>query len=311
MKIASFCIKHKVTTILAFVIIAVFGVVFYSNLKLALMPNMEFPAAYVMCTYAGAGPEDVEELVTRPLESCVSTLSGVDTISSTSSENVSMVMITYEDGTDVDDAAIKLREKFDALSLPDGCSDPVIYNFNVNDMMPVAMIALSGEDLSQLQNLAEETVGPALERLDGVASADIMGGIDSQITVEVNTTALTGYGLTLSDVSNYLAAANVLYPGGDVQNGTNTLTVTTSGQYQSVEDVANTLLFLPRGGSVRLGEIATVYLESSLEDSAAKLGDESCVILSVNKRSGANEVEISRRVLDTLEELKQDNPSMN
>ena len=97
MKIASFCIKHKVTTILAFVIIAVFGVVFYSNLKLALMPNMEFPAAYVMCTYAGAGPEDVEELVTRPLESCVSTLSGVDTISSTSSENVSMVMITYED----------------------------------------------------------------------------------------------------------------------------------------------------------------------------------------------------------------------
>ena len=75
--------------------------------------------------------------------------------------------------------------------------------------------------------------------------------------------------------------------------------------------MANTLLFLPRGGSVRLGEIATVYLESSLEDSAAKLGDESCVILSVNKRSGANEVEISRRVLDTLEELKQDNPSMN
>ena len=126
MKIASFCIKHKVTTILAFVIIAVFGVVFYSNLKLALMPNMEFPAAYVMCTYAGAGPEDVEELVTRPLESCVSTLSGVDTISSTSSENVSMVMITYEDGTDVDDAAIKLREKFDALSLPDGCFDQLI-----------------------------------------------------------------------------------------------------------------------------------------------------------------------------------------
>ena len=134
MKIASFCIKHKVTTVLAFLLIAVFGVVFYSNLKLSLMPNMEFPAAYVLCTYPGAGPEDVEELVTRPLESCVSTLSGVDTISSNSSENVSMVMITYEDGTDVDNAAIKLREKFDALTLPDGCSDPVIYNFNVNDM---------------------------------------------------------------------------------------------------------------------------------------------------------------------------------
>ena len=197
--------------------------------------------------------------MTRPLESCVSTLSGVDTISSNSSENVSMVMITYEDGTDVDNAAIKLREKFDALTLPDGCSDPVIYNFNVNDMMPVAIVALSGEDLSQLQRLAEDKVGPALERLEGVASADVMGGIDSQITVEVNTTALTGYGLTLTDISNYLAAANVLYPGGDVQNGTNVLTVTTDGKFQSVDDVANTVIFLPKGGSVRLSEIANVY----------------------------------------------------
>lgn len=310
MKIASFCIKHKVTTVLAFLLIAVFGVVFYSNLKLSLMPNMEFPAAYVLCTYPGAGPEDVEELVTRPLESCVSTLSGVDTISSNSSENVSMVMITYEDGTDVDNAAIKLREKFDALTLPDGCSDPVIYNFNVNDMMPVAIVALSGEDLSQLQRLAEDKVGPALERLEGVASADVMGGIDSQITVEVNTTALTGYGLTLTDISNYLAAANVLYPGGDVQNGTNVLTVTTDGKFQSVDDVANTVIFLPKGGSVRLSEIANVYFESSLEDSAAKIGDENCVILSVNKRSGSNEVEISQRILNTLEELKSENPSM-
>lgn len=310
MKIASFCIKHKVTTILAFLIIAVFGVVFYANLKLALMPNMEFPAAYVLCTYSGAGPEDMEELVTRPLESCISTLAGVEEITSTSSENVSMVMISYADGTDVDSAAIKLREKFDALTLPEGCTDPVIYNFNVNDMMPVAMIALSGEDLTQLQTMAEDTVGPALERLDGVASVDIMGGISQQIAVEVNTTALTGYGLTLSDISNYLAAANVLYPGGNVQNGTNVLTVTTDGQFQSVEDVANTVIFLPRGGTIRLGEIASVYLESSLGGSAAKLGDADCVLLSVNKRSGSNEVETSQRILETLEELQQDYPSM-
>lgn len=310
MKIASFCIKHKVTTILAFLIIAVFGVVFYANLNLALMPNMEFPAAYVLCTYSGAGPEDMEELVTRPLESCVSTLAGVEEITSTSSENVSMVMISYADGTDVDSAAIKLREKFDALTLPEGCTDPVIYNFNVNDMMPVAMIALSGEDLTQLQTMAEDTVGPALERLDGVASVDIMGGISQQIAVEVNTTALTGYGLTLSDISNYLAAANVLYPGGNVQNGTNVLTVTTDGQFQSVEDVANTVIFLPRGGTIRLGEIASVYLESSLGGSAAKLGDADCVLLSVNKRSGSNEVETSQRILETLEELQQDYPSM-
>ena len=103
MKIASFCIKHKVTTILAFLIVAVFGVVFYANLKLALMPNMEFPAAYVLCTYSGAGPEDMEELVTRPLESAVMSVPGVDSVQSSSSDGVSQVQITYVDGTDLED----------------------------------------------------------------------------------------------------------------------------------------------------------------------------------------------------------------
>lgn len=172
MKVSAFCIKHKVTTILAFLMIALFGVVFYSNLKLSLMPNMEYPAAVVVCTYAGASPEDIEQLVTRPLESSISTLAGVDAIESSSSENFSMVMITYQENTDVDNAAIKLREKFDMLTLPDGCSDPIIYNFNINDMMPVAVIALGGSDLVQLQNVADDTVGPALERLDGVASVE-------------------------------------------------------------------------------------------------------------------------------------------
>ncbi len=310
MKIASFCIKHKVTTVMAFIMIAIFGVVFYTNLKLSLMPNMEFPSAYVICTYPGAAPKDIEELVTRPLESCVSTLSGVDSISSTSSENVSMVMITYDEGTDVDNAAIKLREKFDALTLPDGCSSPIIQNINTNDMMPVAVIALSGHDLTRLQTIASDTVAPAFERLDGVASADIVGGIEQQITVETNATALAGYGLTISDVSNYLSAANVLFPGGDVQNGTNSLTATTNGQYKSVEDVANTVIFLPKGGTVRLSEIATVYLESSLSDSAAKANGSDCVVLLVNKRSGSNEVEISKRILNTLDEIQKDTPSL-
>ena len=311
MDIASFCIKHKVTTILAYVIIAIFGVVFFTNLKLSLLPNMEFPAAYVVCTYPGANPNDIESLVTRPLESCVASVTGVKEINSTSSENVSMVMITYEDGTDVDEAAIKLREKFDTITLPADCSDPIIYNFNVSDMMPLATIALEGTDLNQLQETADTYVIPALERIEGVAAATVSGGVSSQITVAVNTTAMTGYGLTMTDVSNYLAAANILYPGGDMQNGSNTLSVTTNGKYQTIEDVSNTLLFLPSGGTIRLGEIATCYLDSAMQDSSARVNDHSSVILSVNKQSGANEVEVMDRVSKTLAELNEDIPSMS
>lgn len=312
MGVAGFCIKHKVTTILAFVIITVFGVVFFSNLKLSLMPNIEYPAAYVMCTYPGANPEDIEELVTRPLESCISTLSGVKSMDSTSSENVCMVMINYEDGTDVDQAAVKLREKFDALTLPDGCSDPVINNYNVNDMMPVAVVALRGDDLNQLQSTADDMVVPALERIDGIASAQVNGGVKSQITVEANATLLAGYNMSISYLSNYLAGSNVLYPGGDVHNGSQKLTVSTDGKYQSVEDVSNTLIPLPAGGgSVRLGEISTVYLESTLQDSAAKVGDQYCVILTVNKRSGTNEVEAVSDVKSVLEKLKSSNAALD
>ena len=288
-------------TVLAFLMIAIFGVVFYSNLKLSLLPNLEFPAAYIMCTFPGASPEDVEELVVRPLESSVATLTGVKEIESSSSENVGVVMITYEDGTDVDQAAIKLREKFDLLTLPSGCNDPIIVNINIDDLMPVAVIALSGEDLVQLQTVADDVISPSLERLDGVAQVQVMGGIQQQITVETNPTALSGYGLSLSQVSDYLAAANLLYPGGEVYNGTNTLTATTNGKYRTVEDVANTLLFLPQGGTVRLSEVASVYLESSLEDSAAKVDGENCVVLLVNKRAGTNEVDVSRKISSNLE----------
>ena len=310
MDIASFCIKHKVTTVLAFIVVTIFGLVFYSNLKLALMPNMEFPAAYVMCTYPGANPEDVEELVTRPLESSIATVTGVKEITSTSSENVSIVMITYEDGTDVDQAAVKLREKFGALSLPDGCQDPVIMNFNINDLMPVAVISLAGDDLAALQSTAEDSVIPALERIDGVASATVNGGLDSQITVETNAAALAGYGLSISSISNHLAAANVLYPGGDVQNGTAKLTVTTDGKFQTVEDVRDAIIFLPQGGSVRLGEIATVYLDGEVQDATARVRDDACVVLMVNKQSGANEVETAHKIQDALASLAKDDATL-
>lgn len=146
MNTAKFCIQHKVTTLLAVIMIAIFGVVFTTQLQMALLPNMEAPMAVVMCYYNGATPNDIEELVTRPLESAIMAVPGVDSVSSTSSDGVSQVQITYVEDTDLDIAATKLREKFDMLSLPDGAMDPVIVNINVSDLMPTAIIALMGED---------------------------------------------------------------------------------------------------------------------------------------------------------------------
>ena len=149
--IAKFCIKHKVTTLMAVIMISIFGVVFTTQLQMALLPDMEAPAAIVMCYYNGATPTDMEELVTRPLESAIMSVSGVDGVSSTSSDGVSQLQITYVDGTDLDIAATKLREQFDRVTLPEGAMDPIIINLNLGDLMPSALVALQGEDLASIQ----------------------------------------------------------------------------------------------------------------------------------------------------------------
>ena len=310
MSTAKFCIKHRVTTLLAVIMIVIFGGVFTTQLQMALLPDMEAPMAIVVSYYNGATPSDMEELVTRPLETAVMSVSGVDEVSSTSSDGLTTLMITYEDGTNLDIAATKLREKFDALSLPDGASKPVIINMNIGDLMPTAMIALMGDDLAELQTLADDTVGPALERIDGVASVTVSGGVTQQISVQVDATRAAGYGISNSYISQFLAAENLLYPGGDMQNGSKTLTVSTDARFRSVEDVTNMIIALPTGGTIRLGEVADVVLENNESDSIAKVDGTNCVLLQVSKRSGANEHSTAQKVEKRMAELREENPSI-
>ncbi len=310
MSMAKFCIKHKVTTLLAVIMISIFGVAFTTQLQMSLLPDMEAPMAMVMCYYNGATPEDIEELVTRPLESAIMSVPGVESVSSTSSDSVSQIQVTYVEDTDLDIAATKLREEFDMLSLPDGATDPVIVNINISEIMPSAIIALMGDDLASLQSLAEDTVAPALERIDGVASVTVSGGVTQQIEVQVDAARAAGYGLSNSYISQFLAAENLLYPGGEIQNGSKSLTVSTDAKFQSVEDVANMLITLPNGGTVRLGEVADVSLQSQNTDTVAQMDGASSVILQVSKQSGANEAATAEAVAARMEELAAENPSI-
>ena len=311
MSIARASIQHKVATILASILICVFGLMFATQLQMALMPEMEMPMAVVACYYTGASPSDIEELVTRPLEGAIMSVPGVDTISSTSSDGVSQIQITYVDGTDLDIAATKLREQFDMVSLPEDAMDPVIINMNLSALMPTAMIALVGEDLSQLQTLSEDLVVPALERINGVAQVTVNGGVEQQIAVELDPTRTAGYGLSASYVSQFLAGQNLIYPGGSLENGSKKLTVSTDAKFQTVDDVRNMILSLPTGGTVRLGEVANVTLEDKDMDAMAKSGESACVVLQVSKQSAANEVYVSEQVVKRLDSLKADNPSLH
>ena len=310
MSVARFCIRHKVSTILAVIMILIFGVVFSTRLQMSLLPDMEAPVAVVMCYYNGANPTDIEELVTRPLESAAMSVSGVEEVSSTSSDGASVLRIQYVDGTDLDQAATRLREQFDMASLPEDATKPIILNINISDLMPTAYIALQGDDLNRLQTLAEDVVVPALERIDGIASVTIYGGTEQEIAVRLDSARSEGYGLSNSYISQFLAAENLLYPGGEVHNGKKTLTVSTDAKYTSLTDVENTLITLPAGGAVRLGEVAEVSLEDKDRDTIAKMSGQECVLLLVSKQSGANEAGAASAVVQRLERLSAENPEL-
>ena len=312
MKIAEFCIRHRVTTILAFVMAVIFGLMSFSALPLALMPNIELPMAIVMTTYAGAGPEEIENLVTKPVESACASLAGMDKLQSTSQENMSLVMVTFDYGTDMDAALTDMREKVDRIksTLPDDASSPMVMKIDM-DSMPVMVLGLKGNDLAQMQSIAEDEISPRLERIDGVASVEISGGYENEVAIEAYTDRLEGYGISLSYIGQMLAADNVAMPAGDVQNGKQKLSVRTDGEYKSVEDVENALIPLPAGGSVRLGELAKVTMTAKDQNAIAKTDGEPCIMVSVTKQSGVNTVQIARRAAAAMQELQDENPMID
>ena len=311
MKFAQTFIKHHVMTILLYILVVVFGFYSFQNLPLALMPSMEVPAAVVYATYPGAGPEDIEQQVTKKLEGAVAGLSGLDTLQSTSSENMAMLVIRFTNDTDMDQAMTDLRDKVAQVKsqLPDDASDPTVMSIDI-DSMPVVSVALRGNDLASLQSIAEDEIQPALERLDGVASVDISGGYEQEIAVHTDASRLKGYNLTISSIGQQLGADNIAIPGGDLDNGSQTLAVRTDGEYSSIDDVKNALISLPAGGTVRLSQIADVSMQPKDQDAISKVDGEECIILSVNKQSGSNTVQIAERAKSEFDSLLKGNDSL-
>ena len=311
MKFAQAFIKHHVMTILLYILVVVFGFYSFQNLPLALMPSMEVPAAVVYATYPGAGPEDIEQQVTKKLEGAVAGLSGLDTLQSTSSENMAMLVIQFTNHTDMDQAMTDLRDKVAQVKsqLPDDASDPTVMSIDI-DSMPVVQVALRGNDLASLQSIAEDEIQPALERLDGVASVDISGGYEQEIAVHTDASRLKGYNLTISSIGQQLGADNIAIPGGDLDNGSQTLAVRTDGEYSSIDDVKNALISLPAGGTVRLSQIADVSMQPKDQDAISKVDGDECIILSVNKQSGSNTAQIAELAKAEFDSLLKSNDSL-
>ena len=220
---------------MALLCLLVFGISSVFNATLEQMPDTDQPMLIIIASYSGAGPEDIDELVTQPIEDQVGTIEGVKSMSSTSSENRAMIMLEYDYGTDMDDAYNDLSQSLDALSrqLPDDAETSVM-EMN-NKAGTTMMLSISNPSQEDLYDYVDQTVVPLLEQISSVAEVEAMGGKSEYYKIELQSDEMAQYQVTMSDVSTAMSTANLSYPSGDAVSGKLELSVSTSLEHETIE----------------------------------------------------------------------------
>ncbi len=321
MTLSKLAVSKPTTTLLIFIILTALGIYSTLSLPIDLFPDIEVPIIAVSTTYPNAGPEEVERSVTRIVESAVSSVTGIDTLSSTSSQGSSLVLLQLVYGTNLDEATNELRDKLDLIkrALPTDAESPLIIKMDPS-MIPIMSLVLTGNRTpEELRQLVEDTIQPRLEQINGVASVSVMGGREKAVIVEIPRDRLEAYSLTVSQIAQMIGAQNVQAAGGVISEGDLNYTISTSGEFSSLDDIRNTVISykvetpssvgsVPAVRSIKLRDIANVYEGYKTESSLAYLNGTPGVMLSVQKQSGKNSVETARLVRDRLKELQKELP---
>jgi len=302
-------VKRPVTVLMLVLIVVLLGFVSFTRIPLDLMPEMELPYAAISTSYSGAGPQEIEKLVTKPIEQAVSTVQGLKNVYSTSSEGSSLLILEFNFGVDMDQVALDLREKIDLVKgfFPSGVGTPMVFKANMQSM-PILTVSLSSDSLSlsELQMIAEDTVQPRLERAEGIASVSVSGGTEDIIEIRTKSEKLAGYGIGLSYLQQILASENVNLPGGTVKKGTQELTVKTTGEFQSVAEIEQMLIPLPTGATVQLKDLADIELKPDQQTSISKTGGRPGINISIQKRSDANTVQVAEAAHAELAKIRNE-----
>ncbi len=315
MTIAERCVNKPVTTLLTFIIMVALGIFCTFDMPVDMYPDMTLPYMIVYTKYENAGPEEVEQSVTRTLESSLSGLSGLKKLQSQSNSGMSLVIMELDYGTNMDAAANEVRDKIDLVRsyLPENSETPLTIKMDPA-MIPIMRLGLQGSlTPEELRSIAEDVIQPRLEQLDGVASANVIGGREKSINVSIPRDRLEAYGLSISTVAQMIGAQNIQSSGGVITNGETNYSIKTNGKYQTLEDLKNTVVtYKPsgKGGlvSVKLRDIADVYEGYKDESTFAYLNGESSVMLMIQKQSGKNSVSAARNVRKAMAKLQSELP---
>ncbi|HAK73107.1 MAG TPA: AcrB/AcrD/AcrF family protein, partial [Sporomusaceae bacterium] len=301
-------IKRPVFTTMLVMLLVVFGLGAYPTLGIDLNPDVDFPIVTVSVTYTGASPEEMESLITKTVEDAVSSVAGIKTLSSVSREGVSQTTIEFEFGTNPKLAANEVREKVASVRkrLPEQVDEPVVQRFDPNSQSIVYFSLVSdARSRGDIRKVAVDIVKDELQRLDGVGQVDVYGASDREIQLLVDPRKLEAYGITYQQILDIVNTQNSNTPGGRVNDRGLELTVRTIGKYKDIQDIKNIIVANQGGHLVRLGDVVTIEDGWSEERVYSRANGTPSVMVSVQKQSGTNTVDVAERVKKAMEDMQQ------
>ena len=310
MKIYEIAVKKPITTALIFVALIVIGLFSLSRLSVDLYPEIEINAATVMTTYSGASAQDIEQNITKTLETSLSSVTGLKEITSTSKDNISLVTLEFEYGYNMDEAVNDIRSTLDLVEsyLPDGAEQPVVVKFS-SDMIPIMFLSATSEsNFEGLYNILDEKVVAPLNRIDGIGSVSISGAPEREVQVHVDPKKMESYGLTLEGVAAVIAGENRNLPAGKIDVGSETYSVRVDGEFKESDMIKDVIVGSYNGKNIYVRDVATV--RDTLKERATEVKTNNVIGSSIiiQKQSGANVVNITKEIRKALPGIRETLP---
>ncbi|MBI2566797.1 MAG: efflux RND transporter permease subunit [Candidatus Schekmanbacteria bacterium] len=301
-------VSRRVTVLMATLGVIAFGLVAMSRLPLNLLPDVSFPSITIQTPFPSAAPEEVESLVTKPIEETVGVLKGLKEIRSVSRSGLSEVVLTFGWGTDMAEPAVDIREKIDRLELPEDTERPVVLRYDPS-LDPIMRLAVSGpQSLTALRWSAEKEIKEAIEKIEGIAAARVRGGEEEEVAVDLDQGRLAAMGIAFAEVAELLARSNINRPGGAIKGKESTYLVRTLNEYDELAEIAD-LIITPRDRPpVRLGEVARVRRAVKDRVEITRVNGQEAVLVEVFKEGDANTVRVAADVRLALDELGKELP---
>ncbi len=314
MNLYKFSVNRPVATIMLMLVALLIGVVSLGGLSMDLLPKIDAPVLVVVTTFPGAGPEEVDLLVTEPIEKAVATTGGVKTVSSISREGLSAVVVLFNWGVDVTDARRDVQERLDRLMLPNDVDKPYVMRYDPTQM-PIMQLSVFGEgSMEELTRLAEENIIPRIEAVEGVASVGLIGGEEREVLISLNQEALIEYDVTQERIVGLIQASNLNYPLGYIQHDDRSLNLRYVGRMESMEDLSSLVVsqrpvFSETGEvsleSIHLADVATIEDRAVETKSINRTNGMPSIGLTIQKEGDANTVLVSGAVRDELDKLSE------